>query len=144
MEKAIQAEMEPTPGTEQIRYAKVLDVGMMVGLLVLLITFVIYVFGILDPYIPLREISRYWRSDVGSYLHDAGVNTGWSWVSMVKYGDFLNFVGIALLAGVTILCYIAIIPIFWKNRDRVYALLAAGEVIVLAVAASGLLGVGGH
>jgi len=33
-------------------------------------------------------------------------------------GDFLNFLGIAFLSGVTILCYIRIIPIFFRRRIR--------------------------
>jgi hypothetical protein len=45
---------------------------------------------------------------------------------------------------VTILCYAAIVPTLLKNKDRVYAILALLEVIILSVAASGILGAGGH
>ncbi|MFH2128977.1 MAG: DUF1634 domain-containing protein [bacterium] len=127
---------------EQVLYAKFLNKGMLVGLLILFITFAIYVFGLIDPYIAVGKISEYWALDVTTYLERANIPNGWGWVAMVNYADFLNFVGIAILAGITILCYAAIIPTLLKNNDKLYALLATLEVIVLASAASGLLSVG--
>ena len=134
--------LEATP--EQILYARLLEKGMYIGLLILFITFGLYTFGVMDPYIPLDKISEYWGMNVDDYLHHANIKAGWAWVGMLKYGDFVNFIGIAILAGVTIICYAAIVPTLLKNKDRVYAVLAALEVIILTVAASGILGAGGH
>ena len=134
--------LEATP--EQILYARLLEKGMYIGLLILLITFGLYAFGIMDPYIPMNKISKYWTMDVNSYLHDANIKAGWAWVGMIKYGDFVNFIGIAILAGVTILCYAAIVPTLMRSKDTIYVVLAILEVIVLSVAASGILGAGGH
>jgi len=134
--------LKATP--EQILYAKILERGMFIGLLILFITFGLYAFGVMDPYIPLDKISNYWSMNVNDYLHHANIKAGWAWVGMLKYGDFVNFIGIAILAGVTILCYAAIVPTLLKSNDKVYAALAILEVIILSVAASGILGVGGH
>jgi hypothetical protein len=134
--------LEATP--EQILYAKLLEKGMYVGLLILLITFGLYAFGIMDPYIPLNKISKYWAMNVDDYLHEANIKAGWAWVGMIKYGDFVNFIGIAILAGVTILCYASIVPTLMRSKDTIYVVLAILEVIVLSVAASGILGAGGH
>jgi hypothetical protein len=134
--------LEATP--EQVLYAKILEWGMYIGLVILFITFTIYAFGIMDPYIPLNKISRYWTMNVHDYLEHAKIQEGWAWVGMLKYGDFINFLGIAILAGVTILCYAAIVPTLLKSKDTVFAILAILEVIVLTVAASGMLGAGGH
>jgi len=129
-------------GPEQILYAKILQKGMYLGMAILFITFGIYTFGIMKPYIPLDKISTYWSMNVNEYLHEANIKGGWSWLSMLKYGDFINFIGIAILAGVTIICYAAIIPILLKNKDRVYAVAALLEVLILSLAASGILAVG--
>lgn len=142
MEDKSYASLEATP--EQLLYAKILERGMYLGLLILLITFGLYAFGIMDPYIPLDKISDYWHMNVNDYLEHAKIQDGWSWVGMIKYGDFVNFIGIAILAGVTILCYAAVVPTLLKNKDTVYAIIAILEVIVLTVAASGILGAGGH
>ncbi len=129
-------------GPEQVRYASILEKGMYIGLLILLLTYAVYATGMLKPYIPLEKMSGYWGMNVHDYLHHADIKPGWHWVFMLNYSDFLNFIGIALLAGTTILCYISIIPILLKNRDRVYAVLAVLEVVILSLAASGILAIG--
>jgi hypothetical protein len=129
-------------GPEQILYASILEKGMYLGLVILLVTFAVYALGIMKPYIPLDQVSQYWSMNVHEYLEHAHIKTGWSWVGMINYGDFINFVGVAVLAGVTAICYLAIVPILLKNDDKVYAVLAFLEAVVLALAASGLLKVG--
>ena len=129
---------------EQLAYARLLDLGMKVGLLTLIVTFFIYVFGIFSPYIPVEELPNYWKLPVKEYLKVANIHTGWSWLSMVGHGDFLNFIPIVFLAGVTILCYMRIIPILFRKKDTTYAVLAIIEVLVLVLAASGVLKAGGH
>ncbi len=136
------ASIEATP--EQVLYANILAKGMLIGLIILFITFSIYAFGIMKPYIPLDQVSSLWTTKVDDYLHNANIKPGWAWLGMLKYGDFLNFIGIAILAGVTIICYIAIIPTLLRSKDTIFVIIAILEVIVLSVAASGILGSGGH
>jgi hypothetical protein len=129
-------------GPEQLRYAAILEKGMLFGLLILLITFGIYVFGILNAYIPPTQLPEYWKLNVHDYLEKAHIEIGWAWLGMLKYGDFINFIGITILSGVTIICYLAIFPVLWRNNDKVYAALALLEALILALAASGILVVG--
>jgi len=131
-------------GPEQLRYAKILSVGMYIGLLLLLITFAVYALGIVKPYIPIGELHTHWGHNVHEYVEKAHVPVGLGWLNMLGYGDFLNFVGIVTLAGVTIICYLSILPQLWRNNDRIYAVLAVIEVVILCLAASGILAVGGH
>ena len=134
------ASLEPT--SEQIRYAAFLEKGMYVGLACLFVTFAIYVFEIMAHYIPHEKVPHHWTKSVDQYLADTQIEPGWAWVSMLGHGDFLNFIGIAMLAGVSVLCYLAIIPLLLKRRDFIYAVLAMLEVAVLVFAASGILAVG--
>ena len=129
---------------EQLAYAKLLDMGMKVGLLALIITFIIYAAGILPPHIPVSDLPKYWSLPVHSYLEQTGIHPGWTWLTMLYKGDFLNFTGITFLASVTLICYVRIIPILFKNKDSVYAIIALVEVLVLGLAASGFLKTGGH
>jgi len=140
MDEKQPAMLEASP--EQLLYAKILERGMYIGLLILFVTFGLYAFGIVDPYIPLDKISNYWSMNVNDYLEHAEIKAGWAWLGMLKYGDFINFIGVAILAGVTIICYAAIVPTLLKNNDKVYAILAVLEVIILSAAASGILAVG--
>lgn len=143
-------EIKATATAEQILYASILERGMYFGLILMFITFALYVFGIVDPAIPLNEIAGYWRQDVHSYLeainhnylHMESLPTGWAWLSMIGKSDFLNFVPIAILSGVTIVCYVAIVPGLFRRGDKAYAIMAIAEAVILALAASGLLAVG--
>ena len=129
---------------EQLTYAKILDIGMKIGLLAIIITFAIYAAGVLVPHIDVEHVSKYWGMSVYDYLQAANVPHGWGWLSMVGKGDFLNFTGIAFLAGVTIICYLAIVPILFKKKDFICGIIAILEVLVLVLAASGILKAGGH
>lgn len=129
---------------EQLVYARWLDGGMKIGLLLLIVTFAVYMAGALAPHVAVADLPRYWTLPVKEYLAATGIQPGWAWLLLVGKGDFLNFLGIAFLAGVTIACYLAVIPVFFRKKDRVYAFLAVVEVLVLALAASGVLKSGGH
>lgn len=129
---------------EQVAYAKLLDLGMKFGLIMLVVTFIIYLFGIFTPHIPVNDLPKYWSLPVKEYLKATNIHTGWSWIYLLGKGDFLNFTGIAFLSGITIICYMRIIPILFRKKDTVYAVLAIMEVLVLVLAASGILKAGGH
>jgi len=128
----------------QYRYASVLGKGMYLGLLALLATFTIYTLGLLDSYIPFEKLSSCWNMPVSEYLHLNHVPQGWGWIKLVGYGDFLNFIGISILSGTTILCYISIIPGLLRSKDYLYTFIAIAEVLVLVIAASGFIAAGGH
>jgi hypothetical protein len=129
---------------EQIVYAKILNIGMSLGLALIVVTFIIYMSGILSSFIPPQEIPKYWGLKSKDFIHSLGAPTGWGWLAMAGKGDYLNFVGIALLAGLTILCYLVILPILIRKKDTPYVVIAIIEVLVLVLAASGILKSGGH
>lgn len=110
----------------------------------LVATFFVYISGLLPTFIPIDDLPKYWGMKVHDFNEALHAPTGWGWASMIGKGDYLNFVGIAILAGLTILCYIVIIPILLRKKDRAYVAIAVVEVLVLALAASGLLKAGGH
>lgn len=128
---------------EQRLYADILNRGMLLGLLVLIITFIIYAAGIMKPMIPLVDVQHYWVMPVADYLHESGIQAGWAWAGNLGFGDMLNFAPIAFLSGLTVICYLSIVPGLLKQKDMAYVVLALLEVVVLCVAASGVLGSGG-
>jgi len=129
---------------EQIAYANVLNIGMWFGLALLIITFFVYLSGVLPSYVPINDLPKYWTMRVHDFNVALNAPTGWGWTSLVGKGDYLNFIGIAILSGLTILCYLVILPILARKKDRAYVVIAIVEVLVLSLAASGLLKVGGH
>jgi hypothetical protein len=129
---------------EQMAYAKVLNIGMWLGLAIMVITFFIYVSGVLPSFVPIDDLPKYWTMRAHDYNVALHAPTGWGWAPLIGKGDYLNFVGIAMLSGLTILCYAVILPILFRKKDTAYAIIAIAEILVLSLAASGLLKVGGH
>ena len=129
---------------EQLLYSKILNAGMLVGLSGLVVTFILYASGILEPLIPLEKVETYWILPVNEYLEKSGMKAGWAWFGNMQFGDMLNFLPIAFLSLLTIVCYMAILPGLIRKKDTAYVVIAVLEIIVLAVAASGILGTGGH
>jgi hypothetical protein len=139
------AEEKRTQATEeQLVYAKVLNVVMFLGLAIMVVTFIIYMLGILPSFIPPQDIPKYWSMKSSNFIHMFHAPTGWAWVALTNKGDYLNFVGIAILAGLTVLCYLVILPILMRKKDTAYVVIAIIEVLVLVLAASGILKSGGH
>jgi hypothetical protein len=127
---------------EQRLYARWLDFGTRTGFVVLMAAFLAYVFEVVPPAIALDDLPRYWRLPVNEYLAATGAPTGWGWVRRLGSGDYLNFLGVALLGGVTIVCYLRLLPALLAKGERVFALLCALEIVVLLVAAAGIVGTG--
>jgi hypothetical protein len=116
----------------------------MIGLGLLAVTFLIYASGLVDPMISKDDISKYWVLPVSEYLEQSGMEAGWAWLGNINYSDMLNFIPIAFLSLLTIVCYLSILPQLIKKKDTAYIIIVILEVLVLSVAASGLLGSGGH
>lgn len=128
---------------EARRYAFLLDWGTRIGLLALVIGFAAYMSGLLTPHVPLDQLPGVWNLPVNTFLRRTGTPTGWGWLDLAHKGDLSNLVGIALLAGCSLPPLLGLIPLYLRQRDFVYAGICALIVIVLVLAASGLL-TGGH
>lgn len=128
----------------QILYANILNAGMLIGLISLVLIFILYVTGIVSPLIPLEKVQTYWVVSVHEYLEKSGIQVGWAWFSELEYGDMLNYIPIAFLSLLTIVCYSALIPGLIRKKDTTYTIIAIVEIIVLLVAASGILGTSAH
>lgn len=141
----------PVGGVELL-YARILEIGVAIALPLLLLTFALYTAGVVEPAVPIDELPRYWGLSAHEYLatmnaehvQRAGGLTGWIWVTELHHGDFLTYVPIALLPALTMVCYLAIIPRLLRQGDRAYAAIAALEMLILSLAASGLLRAAGH
>jgi hypothetical protein len=127
---------------EQLAYADVLEIGLVIGRYFLAGTFILYVFGFTTPKVPLSELTTNWSMSADQYSSHVGVGTGWGWIKLVHYGDYMNFLGIAFLAGLTVVCYLRLLPISLRGKDYSFSAILLIEIVVLLIAASGLLAVG--
>ena len=127
---------------EQLRYARWLEWGTRVGLVALILIFLAYGIGLVEPHVPHSRLPEVWNLPVSQFLAATGLPTGWGWLAFAHRGDIANLLNIAILTGASLLALLALLPLYLRQRERLYAALCVAQVAVLLLAASGLLTAG--
>jgi len=135
MEKSIVFENAP----EQHIYAKIIYHISNLGLLALIMGFILYIFGVLTPLVPLEELPKYWSLSLTQFLEKTGAPTGWRWTAMLGYGDVIPFLGVTILASVTFVCFLTLLFSFLQRGAKVLAFIAAMELFFILISASNLI-----
>jgi hypothetical protein len=123
----------------QVRYARWLAWGTRIGLGLLVAAFLLYVFRLTSPHVPIEHLPELWKLPASHLLAETGVESGWGWSGMLPRGDMLVLAAIAILSSCSIACLAAVTPIFHARRERVFVAICILEIAVLVLAASGLL-----
>jgi len=120
---------------DQQVYARWLEWGTRIALVVLIASFVAYMFALRDPHLPPQELAKLWAFPVDHYIAASGAPTGWGWLALLHKSDYLIFLAVALLGLITVVCYARIVPILLGQGETWRALIAVLQVIVLLAAA---------
>lgn len=121
----------------QATYARWLDVATRIGFIVSLLAFLVYVTGLVEPLVPLADLPHLWSMPASRFVAATGEPTGWGWLALLAKSDFLNLAAVALFGVVTLVCYARIVPLLFAAGERLQAVIALAQVIVLAAAAAG-------
>jgi hypothetical protein len=124
---------------EELRYASVLRACVSAGLLLLALTFLLYMLGVPQPLLPADQLPRYWGLPVDQFVKATHTPTGWGWLALVHNSDMLNLLGIAMLAAASGVSSLAVLPLFVRRGEFALFVIALLQVVVLAVSASNLL-----
>jgi hypothetical protein len=131
------------PGADQERYARLLAIGTNTGLAMLVVLFGIYMLGLVDPHVPHERLPEIWHLPSSDFLELARLEAGWGWTARLRHADILTLLGIVTLAFCSVPCLLAVMPIYWRSRQRMLFAICGLEVVVITMAASGYLA-GGH
>jgi hypothetical protein len=134
--------LELIPDSAQRRYARALAWGARIGIALLVLGFAAYLFG-LTPHIPIERVPGLWSRPSSELLEQAGLRPGWHWAALVHRSDMLVLAAIAFLATCSLGALAAVVPIFHRRREYVFVAICILQVVVLLLAASGVL-TGGH
>jgi hypothetical protein len=119
-------------------YARWLEHGARLAFAFALLTLALYLTGVLPALVPLVDLPRLWTLSAAEMMREAHAPHGWSWLRFIGYGDYLNVLGIAIFPLLAMACTARVIAPFLKRGERVQALLAALQVLVLLAAALNL------
>lgn len=135
----------PHASVRQLRYAALLQWGTRIAFVVMIITYLLYVSGAVKPFVPREKIIRYLDASATEYIAQTGVpSEHWDWLMLMNKGDFLNYAGILILTLLTVIGILTLIPSYLKDRNWIYSTIVSLELIVLLLAASGIVSIGGH
>lgn len=130
----------PTPA--RAMYARALDRLVRLGMGFMLAVFCFYAMGIGPCRIRPETLSFHWSLSLHEFLTATGTGQGWCWIRDLRKLDHLSLMSIIFMAFITVICYIRILPYYFKVKNRIYALICSIQIIVLLLAASGLLKAG--
>ena len=120
-------------------YANTLHWIAIIGFIFLVLSFIIYVLGILPPLVEPSTIPDMWHLPADEYVELNRLSTGWDWVDTIAHGDIIAMSSLFFLATGTIICFAVILVMFIKRRIWPYAIFTAAEIIVLLLAAGGIV-----
>ena len=132
----------PEQVPEQLHYAKLLERGSWLGMAILVITFTAYATGLVSAEIAPAQWPSLWDKPARAYIDLTGAPTGWGWLGRLGKSDYASLGGVAILAGCSMLSVLVLIPMYWKRRDHTFVVIAVLQVLVLVLAASGILHAG--
>jgi len=121
--------------SDQQVYARWLDWGTRVALVVLVASFAAYVLALVDPHVSPQELPKLWAFPVDHYIAASGAPTGWGWLQLLHKSDYLIFLAVALLGLITVVCYARIVPVLLAQGERWRAAIAIVQIVVLLAAA---------
>jgi hypothetical protein len=131
-------QIDPT----QTRFAKTLGIMVAIALASLAITFILYAGGLLPSAVDPDKAAANWHLKADDYSAALGQKNGWDWIFNLSDGEALSKAALALLGSCILVCYSIAVVSFIKQKNRIYAVLAFLQILILIVAASGLGG--GH
>jgi len=121
---------------DQQVYARWLEWGTRIALVVLVASVAAYAVALGDPHVPPQELPKLWAFPVDHYIAASGAPTGWGWLQLLHKSDYLIFIAVAILGLLTGVCYARIVPVLLAQGDRLGALIAVAQVLVLLAAAT--------
>ena len=126
----------------QLTFASILVWLVRFGLGLLFVTFVVYASGLIPSILAIADVPDHWHLSSNEYAELTDLEIGWAWLGAFDQGRTLVFAalvffptGMMVLAAVTVVLYL-------RQKVPAYALIAFLELVVLIVAATGILSTG--
>lgn len=120
-------------------YARILQRIVIVGSLLMLVSFVIYAFGLLPTVMEAERVPTVWHLPADEAAPLIGRPPLWHWVLAPQRADLLSLGSLTVLAATTPVGLAVLFVLFLRRRDFVYAIMVFFQLVVLLLAASGML-----
>jgi uncharacterized membrane protein len=126
----------------QLAYARTLDIVAHAVMLVLGIGFLLYILQLLPLTVPIETVAGNWHlssSELQAKIHPF---CGWSCFAslpVLLHGDAVSYASVVMLSMATIICLVTAVAVFFSEKNHLFLMIAVLQVVVLLVAASGVI-----
>jgi hypothetical protein len=127
---------------EQRAFGRAIGAAATLGIAALGLVFAAYLAGWLPASVPLDRLPQVWSQPAEAHLAEAGLAPGWRWMLAAGWGDFAALLPIAWLASSTAPALLVVMVHYARRRQMLYLALSALQIMVLALAASGIFTLG--
>ncbi|TCD48225.1 hypothetical protein [Chlorobium sp. N1] len=127
---------------EQLAYAGVLDRLSHLAMLFLAGGYMTYVFRLLPQKVGIADIAANWHLRASEMQARLDAPVGWSFIASPESflrGDALSYLSIILVCMIPVACLLWTAPSFFREKRPVFGIIAILQVVILAVASSGIL-----
>jgi len=100
----------------------------------------IYIFQIFEPQIPPEKLTKLWSMSSSEFSRTIDSNiSGWGWIKLIYKSDYMNYLPIIFLSIIVVIANLRILPFLLSEKDYKLALISLLQIIVILIAASGVL-----
>ncbi len=130
----------------QLVYAKTLDYVAHSIIVVMAIGYFLYLTQLLPLSVPIETIAGNWHLSAAKLQAKLNLSCGWDCFTApagIIHGDILSYISVIFLSLSTLICLASAVAAFISEKKYLYSTIAILQVLVLLVAASGIMS-GGH
>jgi len=123
----------------QLILAKLYHGASIIGLTLIAAAFTLYAAGVLSSNVTVAEVTSYWHLDAAAYAEQTGTPVGWGFLKELFRGDCLTFGSLLFMAMAVILSLAIMVAVFMRKRKPEFAVMALLHIVILLVAAAGVV-----
>jgi hypothetical protein len=130
----------------QLAYAKTLDYVAHSVIIVMAVGYLLYLTELLPLTVPIETIAGNWHLSSAHLQAKLNLPCGWECFTSpagLFHGDIASYISVIFLSLATLICLASAVTVFISEKKHLYSAIATLQVIVLLVAASGIMS-GGH
>jgi uncharacterized membrane protein len=129
----------------QTAYANALDIVSHSVIVVMVLGYLLYLTELPPLSVPIETIAGNWHLSSARMQAKLHLPCGWSCFSSsagLMHGDVVSYMSIIFLSMATVLCLATAIMAFFREKNHLYSSIATVQIVVLLIAASGILSAG--
>ncbi|NTW52785.1 MAG: DUF1634 domain-containing protein [Chlorobiaceae bacterium] len=126
----------------QLVYAKTLDYVAHSVIVVMAAGYFLYLTGMLPLSVPIETIAGNWHLSAANMQAKLNLPCGWGCFTSpagILHGDIMSYISVIFLSLATLICLVSALLVFFSEKKHLYSVITILQVLVLLVAASGIM-----